>query len=138
MNQCSNLRFRKFAFLFVLLIVTSSLLYFIVSKLVRMVNNGMAYFHIYYLCEITMNKMDRKSCAMEITPAILFIFTCILCLFIAYIFVVIFTEAWRIHGSRNVIEAYSTRTPIRKPITDIKDQLTSDDNDDVVFIADCK
>ena len=85
-----------------------------------------------------MNKMDRKSCALEITPAVLFIITCILTLFLAYIFVVIFTEVWKVYKSRNVIEAYSTTTPIRKPIANIEDQLTSDDNDDVVFIADGK
>jgi len=138
MNRCNNLRFRKCLFSFVLSIVTSSLLYYSVSKLVRMVNSGMAYFHFYYLCEITMNKMDRRSCALEITPAILFIITCILSFFLAYIFVMIFTEVWKVYRSRSVIEAYSTTMPIRKPIANIEDQLTSDDNDDVVFIADGK
>jgi len=52
-------------------------------------------------------------------------------------FYIIFTlsaDLWRMHKPRNAVEAYSIDTSIRKLSQRIGNQLTFDDNDDVVVV----
>ena len=139
MNQCICLRIRKFIFLFLLITVISYLLYYFVSTLVRMINNGMSSFYLYHLCDIV-NKIvsNRKDCALEITPSVLIIITCILILFMFYIIFMISVEFWRMQTSTNAVEAYSIATSIRKLSKTIGNNLTFDDNDDVVVVCERK
>ena len=139
MNQCNCLRIRKFVFLFLLKTVISFLLYYFISTLVRMINNGMTSFYLYHLCDIV-NRIvsNRKDCALEITPSVLIIITCILILFMFYIIFMISAELWRLHKPRNAVEAYSIATSIRKLSKGIGNQLIFDDNDDVVVVIDRK
>ena len=139
MNQCNCLRIRKFVFLFLLISVISFLLYYFISTLLRMINNGMSSFYLYHLCDIV-NKIvsNRKDCTLEITPSVLIIIICILILFMFYIIFIISADLWRMHQARNAVEAYSIDTSIRKLSKSIENQLTFDDNDDVVLVFEGK
>ena len=135
MNQCNCLRIRKLIFLFLLITVISYLLYYFVSTLVRMINNGMSSFYLCHLCDIV-NKIvsNRKDCTLEITPSVLIIIICILILFMFYIIFIISADLWRMHKARNSVEAYSIDISIRKLSKSIGNHLTFEDDDDVVVV----
>ena len=92
---------------------------------------------IHHFCDI-MKTTHRKSCALEITPDILYIISCMLCLFIVYIIFHILSEIWRMHKTENAVRPLSIENSVGKSNKNFEDQTNFDDNDDVVIIFDSR
>ena len=137
MHTCSSFPIRKFVLLFSLLVLVSCLLSYILYELIKMLDNDVSMHNIHHFCDI-MKTTHRKSCALEITPDILYIVSCMLCLFIVYIIFQILSEIWKIHKTRNVVRPLSIETLVGKLNKNVEDQSNFDDNDDVVIIFDSR
>ena len=137
MHRCDSFRIRKFVLLFSLLVLVSCLLSYIIYELIKMLDNEVSKHNIHHFCDI-MKTTHRKSCALEITPDILYIISCMLCLFIVYIIFQILSEIWRIHKTENVVRPISSETSVGKLNKNVNDELNFDDNDDVVIIFDSR
>ena len=137
MNRCDSFRIRKFVLLFLLLVLVSCLLSYIIIELVKMLDNEVSKHNIYNFCDI-MGTTHRKSCALEITPDILYIVSCMLCLFIVYIIFQILSEFWKMHKTEYAVSPLLIETSAGKLNKNGEDGSIFDDNDDVVVIFDGK